>query len=144
MHRFPAALMIAAVLGAAAPAAPAQGQTPAAGAYAASLLQFINAYRTQHGLPPLEAAPELMSLARAHSRHMAARGDISHDGFGQRFEQSGSATCVENVGWNHPDARSQFLGWRASPAHDAALLNPRIRRCGVAVEDAYVTFLACQ
>lgn len=110
----------------------------------ASLLQFVNAHRAQHGLAPLEPAADLAGLAREHCRAMAARGTLGHEGFEERFERSKSSVCVENVGWNHPDARSQFLGWRASPPHDAALLDPRIRRAGIATVGAFVTFFACE
>lgn len=134
---------LAAMLALAAPAG-TRAETSATGPYAASLLQFINAYRAQHGLAPLAPEPGLVAMAREHSRRMAEQGALGHEGFEERFERSGSTACVENVGWNHPDARSQFLGWRASPPHDAALRHPGIRRCGIAVVDAYVTFLACR
>jgi uncharacterized protein YkwD len=111
--------------------------------YSASLLQFINAYRSQHGLPSLELARHLTRLAREHSRYMAERGDISHDQFENRFARAGSTGCVENVGWNYRDAHAQFQGWKESPGHNAAMLDPGVRRGGIAIYDSYVTFFAC-
>lgn len=111
--------------------------------YSASLLQFINAYRSQHGLPTLETARSLTRLAREHSHYMAEHRDISHDQFDDRFARAGGTSCVENVGWNHPDARAQFEGWRQSPGHNAAMLDPTIHRGGIAIFESYVTFFAC-
>lgn len=125
-----------------APAAESDPATPAA-LYSASLLQFINAYRSQHGLPTLEVARSLTRLAREHSHYMAEHGDINHDQFDDRYARAGSMSCVENVGWNYPDARAQFEGWRQSPGHNAAMLDPKIHRSGIAIFESYVTFFAC-
>lgn len=124
------------------PLAQADDNPPSA-LYSASLLQFINAYRSQHGLPTLEVTRGLTRLAGEHSRYMADHGDVSHDQFDERFARAGSARCVENVGWNYPDARAQFDGWRQSPGHNAAMLDPTIHRGGIGVFRSYVTFFAC-
>jgi uncharacterized protein YkwD len=140
MNRFLSALASVALC--CVPAARAGDEAPS-GLYSASLLQFINAYRSQHGLPTLDVARDLTRLANEHSRYMAAHGDISHDQFVDRFTRADSASCVENVGWNYPDARAQFDGWRQSPGHNAAMLDPAIHRGGIGVFQSYVTFFAC-
>jgi uncharacterized protein YkwD len=142
MHRFPSTFFLAA-LAAATLSCHAADHEPSPTLYSASLLQFINAYRSQHGLPPLESAQHLTALAREHSHYMAEQGDISHDRFDQRFARAGSRGCVENVGWNYPDARAQFQGWQQSPGHNAAMLDPGVRSGGIGVIGAYVTFFAC-
>jgi len=142
MHRFLSGLLLFALPALVPPARAAAPDAPPA-LYSASLLQFINAYRSQHGLTPLETAKHLAALAREHSRYMAEHGNVSHDEFDQRFARAGSRNCVENVGRNHPDARAQFQGWQQSPGHNAAMLDPAVRRGGVAVVGSYVTFFAC-
>jgi uncharacterized protein YkwD len=119
------------------------GEFMPASHYAGSLLNFINSYRVQHGLPSLMPSQQLAILAREHSAYMAERGDISHDGFEARFERSHRGTCVENVGWNYRDPFDQFKGWRSSSAHNSAMLNPHLTVSGIAIFDAYVTFFAC-
>jgi len=111
--------------------------------YAASLLNFINSYRLQHGIPALRPAEQLTALAREQSEHMAEQGDISHDRFDVRFDRAGRMSCVENVGWNYRDPYEQFKGWQRSAEHNAAMLDPAATRSGIAVFDSYVTFFAC-
>jgi uncharacterized protein YkwD len=111
--------------------------------YTASLLELINHYRAEHGMPALQAADQLALLAHEHSLYMAERGDISHAQFEQRYHRAGSRTCVENVGWNYRDPYEQFKGWQASAAHNAAMLEPKLRRGGIAIFEYYVTFFAC-
>ena len=111
--------------------------------YTVSLLNFINSYRIQHGMPGLMPTDRLEGLAREHSLYMAEQGDINHDGFEDRFERSRRSSCVENVGWNYRDPYEQFKGWQSSPEHNAAMLNPRLTRGGIAIFDSYVTFFAC-
>lgn len=142
MNRFLSGLLLFLLPATVTPARAADTAAPPA-LYSASLLQFINAYRSQHGLRPLDPAAHLAALAREHSRYMAERGDINHDAFDERFARAGSSNCVENVGWNYPDARAQFQGWQQSPGHNAAMLDPAVRKGGVAVVGGYVTFLAC-
>lgn len=111
--------------------------------YAASLLNFINSYRIQHGMPALMPADRLVALAREHSQYMAERGDISHDQFDARYDRSRRLSCVENVGWNYRDPYDQFKGWQNSAGHNAAMLDPKVTLGGIAVFDSYVTFFAC-
>ncbi|HET6827852.1 MAG TPA: CvpA family protein, partial [Ramlibacter sp.] len=44
----------------------------------ARMLELLNAERTQRGLKPLQADPQLLPVARAHSRDMFARGYFAH------------------------------------------------------------------
>jgi uncharacterized protein YkwD len=112
--------------------------------YAAHLVELVNRYRSHHGLPRLEWAPELGAIASEHSLAMAARRRISHDGFEQRFQHADSSMCVENVGAAFPHAEAQLDGWRGSPAHLRNLLEPGVGRVGVANASAFVTFFACR
>jgi uncharacterized protein YkwD len=114
------------------------------GSYAAELGKLVNEYRKQHGLNPLTADPRLELLANAHSADMAVAHRMSHDGFQTRMQKTGYKLCVENVGWNYPDARQQFEGWKDSPGHDHNLRDARVTRMGVGISNNYVTYIACE
>ncbi len=107
------------------------------------LAQVINNYRQRQGLPALEVAEELETLADEHSTQMAARRSLSHDGFDGRLDRSTSRLCVENVGRNFPTPEALLEGWRHSPEHLRNLLEPKVRRMGLAAKARYVTFFAC-
>src|SRR5574337_132450 len=107
------------------------------------LADLINRYRESHGLAPLAIAQDLVTLASEHSTEMAARGRLTHDGFHDRYNRTGSRVCVENVGWNYPTAEALMDGWRHSPDHQRNLLEPKVSQMGIAADARYVTFFAC-
>jgi uncharacterized protein YkwD len=111
--------------------------------YARQLAALVNQYRESHGRAALAVDKTIAELAREHSLDMSKSGRLNHDGFPFRVKRSGRAMCVENVGWNHPSARSQFDAWRASPGHDRNMLDPRVDRMGVGFAGGYVTMIAC-
>ena len=74
---------------------------------------------------------------------MATQRRLSHDGFHSRLGRTTSRLCVENVGWNYPTAEALLDGWRHSPEHLRNLLDPKVRRMGLAARARYVTFFAC-
>ncbi len=112
--------------------------------FGTQLVRLINDYRTGQGLGALTLADELAALAHEHSQAMAAQQRLSHDGFQSRFGRAGSPACVENVAWNHPTAQAVFEGWRQSPSHHVNLINPKLKRVGLASHARYVTFFACR
>jgi uncharacterized protein YkwD len=112
--------------------------------YHEELLGLINRYRTDNHLKPLHSDAKLTALAHSHSTYMHQRDDLSHDGFSERFKNSGSSTCIENVGWNYKTAGEQFAAWRKSSGHDRNMLSNDIRRAGISRVGSYVTFLACR
>ena len=129
---------------AAAPGAPAapNGDTGEA-AFAGQVLAAVNQYRTQQALaawPPDEA---LATIALDHSRLMARRTRLGHDGFDRRFQQARSRQCVETLAAGFRDAEALVAAWRQSPSHHDKLLEPQARRAGVASVAGYVTLLAC-
>ena len=83
----------------------------------------VNAYRRSRGLPPLAHDPVLARSARDHSRSMARRSKISHDGFRGRFrdvQPEGFVGLAENVAMNlgHDEpTRVAVRGWIRSPGH---------------------------
>ena len=107
----------------------------------AKMLVLVNEERTKIGLKPLVADPELVPVARAHSRDMFLRGYFSHyspegkDPF-DRMKQSGIKyySAGENL------ALGQTLkichdGLMNSPGHRANILNPSYGRLGVGILD---------
>ena len=116
---------------------------PAPG-FAERVAALVDAYREAHGLAALRAVDALARLAESHSRHMAESGQVSHDGFRERFERAGSSLCVENVAARFDTPEALVDGWRSSPEHDRNLLDPRVARMGVAARGRYLTLLACR
>lgn len=123
---------------------PAAALAESADAYALRLEALVGEYRSRNGVAPLAVDERLAALAREHSASMAAAGRMSHDGYRSRFQRSGYAMCVENVGWNYPTPERQMAGWKESPGHDHNLLDVRVAHMGVGVAGAYVTFIACR
>ena len=110
------------------------------------MLALINARRLPLGLPALQAAAHLDAIAAEHSQAMAASGQLSHDGFAQRFLRSSGQTCVENLanlpmGQRRPEAL--VAAWWASPVHQRNLVAPRLQRAGLASVAGFVTLFAC-
>lgn len=86
----------------------------------------INAYRTAHRLPALSYDTAVASIARAHSRDMAAhRVPMGHDGFNKRVDRLGRflalEAAAENVAFNTYSANSTVRvavdGWLTSRHH---------------------------
>jgi uncharacterized protein YkwD len=111
--------------------------------FGSHLADLINRYRENQGLAPLTITQDLVTIATEHSTDMAVRRQLSHDGFYDRFDRTGSRICVENVGRNYPTAEALLDGWRHSPEHHRNLLEPKVSRMGIAADARYVTFFAC-
>jgi len=116
---------------------------PVTSRFQAHLLTLINQYRAGQGLDPLVPSDRLTSLASEHSEFMLEQRRISHERFRERFNRSLSLTCVENVGFGYRYPQAQLDGWIRSPGHNRNLLDPKVRKVGIAVQDVYVTFFAC-
>ena len=112
--------------------------------YVRTLLAQINQYRQDNGLTPLVLDPALTRAARTHSFSMFQQKRLSHLRFNERYQQTNSRLCVENIGRGATNPRKQFDNWRRSGAHDQNLLVEEIRRAGIAEVGGFVTFFACQ
>jgi uncharacterized protein YkwD len=111
--------------------------------YAVELARLINDYRERRGLERLATSDKLAELAGRHSAQMAAARKLGHQGFEQRFTQSGYAVCVENVGWNAATPAAEIDRWQRSDLHNKNLLDRRIGVMGIGARSGYVTFIAC-
>ena len=105
----------------------------------AQMLDLINQERTSRGLKPLQADPELLPVARAHSTDMFARGYFSHytpegkDPF-QRMKDADIRfrTAGENLALA-PTLQIAHTGLMNSPGHRANILNPNFGRVGIGI-----------
>jgi uncharacterized protein YkwD len=109
----------------------------------AQVLNVVNDYRSQQGLPLLQLDESLETLADDHSRSMAQRHRLTHAGFDERFDRANRSLCVENLAVNYRRAETLLGAWQASPAHLANLLEPRVRWVGISLVDGYLTLFAC-
>ena len=98
---------------------------------------MISGYRRNHGLGPVKLDRELMRLAQAQARAMAARNEPGHNAggsFADRVRNSSvrSSAVVENVAAGYHTLAEAFSGWRDSPGHRANMLHPDVTRMGIA------------
>jgi uncharacterized protein YkwD len=98
---------------------------------------MISGYRRNHGLGPVTIDRELMRLAQAQARAMAARNELGHNvgsGFAERIRHSSvrARAVVENVAAGYRTLAEAFSGWRDSPGHRANMLHPDVTRMGIA------------
>lgn len=99
--------------------------------------QTINMYRQRNGLAPLTVDPDLTALASAEASAMA-RSDApaSADALRRSLTSRGVRAPMVNMSAGYRTMAEAFSGWRDSPAHNAAMLNPRATRIGVAAASA--------
>jgi uncharacterized protein YkwD len=112
------------------------GKRLASTSRAAALVVAINGVRTLHLLPKLHVDARLTRAARSHSHDMLRHHYFAHGNFGQRmasFHVRGSV-FAENLVWSSGvmSARAAVGQWLASAPHRANLLDPELRRIGVA------------
>src|SRR5919199_234310 len=101
-----------------------------------ALVVAINSTRTVHRLPKLRVDFHLVRAARSHSRDMLRHRYFGHGDFGNRMSRFHvrGRVFAENLYWGSGvmGANAAVAGWLASPPHRANLLDPQLRRVGVA------------
>jgi uncharacterized protein YkwD len=107
----------------------------------ARMLEMVNEERAKQGLKSLKADPEMLEVARAHSRDMLARGYFAHvapDGkdLEQRVRKANVRFLVagENLALAPTLARAHD-GLMNSPGHRANILRAQFGRVGIGVLD---------
>jgi uncharacterized protein YkwD len=121
-------LVVAVVLVAAlaVPAAPAF-----AGSSAAQMIQKVNAYRQNHGKPPLRMSRSLNGSARRYASRMMHSGYFGHSG---RIRASGRFKRLGEIIEMHrgygSDLNGALSAWANSPGHNAILLDPNFKWVG--------------
>ena len=98
---------------------------------------LISIYRRNNGLGTISVDPALQRAAEAQAQAMAAADSASHDVRGSlksRLAEAGvaPAVAVENVSAGYHTLADAFSGWRGSKPHNANMLNPAVRRIGIA------------
>jgi uncharacterized protein YkwD len=83
---------------------------------------ILNRVRSTAGLHPVLYDPELSSWASQNNVAQCRRGIGHHV----------NPCCVQNCGWNYPDATAVAQGWMASRGHRENMLSPSITRFGIA------------
>ncbi len=104
----------------------------------------ISSYRQTHGLSAVAPDATLQKLAQAQADAMAAKDLLSHEVAGNltaRFDAAhlARATAVENVSAGYFSLADVMEGWRKSPGHNANLLDPKMRKLGIATAYAPAT-----
>ena len=97
---------------------------------------MISGYRANNGLPAVTVDPQLMQLADAQARAMAARNRIDHipaSAFTARLKSAGysAKTAAENVSAGYHTLAEAFSGWRDSPPHRANMLLKGATKMGI-------------
>jgi uncharacterized protein YkwD len=98
---------------------------------------MISGYRANNGLAAVSVDPELMKLADAQARAMAAHDKMDHNvirDFGERLKIAGykSTVAAENIGAGYHTLAEAFSGWRDSPPHRKNMLLAGASRIGIA------------
>jgi uncharacterized protein YkwD len=113
--------------------------------------EAVSRYREAHGLSAVTPDPALQRIAQAQADAMAKQNLLSHELAGsltQRFDAAhlAKATAVENVSAGYFTLGDVMNGWRKSPGHNANLLDPKMRKLGIATAYApgtrYLVFWA--
>jgi uncharacterized protein YkwD len=104
---------------------------------ASAAVSMISGYRHNNGLGAVTLDSQLMKLAEAQARAMAARDKLDHDvirGLGDRIKSSGydARVAVENIGAGYHTLAEAFSGWRDSPPHRSNMLNSGVTQMGIA------------
>ena len=120
-----------------------------AGAPELQFLKLINNYRADHGLGKLDLGQHIGAAAQHHSKDMAARNYLDHTTLGKRkgpkqrliaHDYAADKTAwSENIyagygvknGVDLGSAQGAFKWWKASPDHNANMLNPNFVVIGI-------------
>ena len=99
--------------------------------------EMISLYRRNNGLGPVALDPSLEAAAKNQALSMAQANKLSHEvrgNFTTRLDGAGFTknAAVENVSAGYHTLAEAFSGWRQSKPHNENMLNPRMRRMGIA------------
>ncbi|MBI4062445.1 CvpA family protein [Candidatus Gottesmanbacteria bacterium] len=105
------------------------------------MVELVNEERAKAGVTALTISPEIIPVARAHSRDMFERKYFSHinpegKDAGDRLNDAGITYVVagENLAYA-PDVETAHLGLMESQGHRENILEPRFREIGIGVID---------
>lgn len=85
------------------------------------ILDQVNTYRQLQGLEDLKPLPEISLEAEDHNYYMVEKGKISHDNFGERYNNLvngvGAMAVSENVAYGYRTADAVVKAWINSEGH---------------------------
>jgi uncharacterized protein YkwD len=106
------------------------------------LVNLINQYRAQNNVAPLKRSTNLEQAAAWMARSLATGANFDHTDSAGRNPSVRAVNCGypyanstgENIGagTNWSQAQAEFDGWKASPGHNANMLNASYKVIGVA------------
>ena len=104
---------------------------------ASAAATMLSGYRANNGLAAVAIDPDLMRLAAAQARAMAARDKLDHNvirAFPERLKAGGydARVAAENIGAGYHTLAEAFSGWRDSPPHRRNMLLSGASRIGIA------------
>jgi uncharacterized protein YkwD len=95
----------------------------------------VSAYRKSYGLSAVTEDAKLTELARQQANAMAERRSMDHNvyaSFHSRIAPYGSTSAAENIAMGTKTFGETLAIWKSSSGHNANLLNPNVRRIGLA------------
>jgi uncharacterized protein YkwD len=103
-----------------------------------AMCRAINAFRAQHGRPPLKVSVALVRAAEWMSKDMARNDNFDHtDSHGRDFASRLAAfgynkpTKGENIAGGEDSAAATVTQWKNSPQHRANMLSTKFKVMGV-------------
>ena len=103
--------------------------------------EMISLYRKNNGRSEVAVDAALQKAAQFQANAMAEAGRLDHNvkgAFLKRIAASGRGKgyAVENVSAGYRDFEAALAGWRRSKLHNENLLEPHMRRMGIATANA--------
>jgi uncharacterized protein YkwD len=105
-------------------------------AQAEDMAEMISRYRREHGLSTVRTDPQLTAIAERQAKAMAASGIMDHSvagSFSSRISGVRTGMAAENIAAGTGTWQETFRRWKASPGHNANLLQSKADIVGVAV-----------
>lgn len=104
------------------------------------VLEIINAYRAEGGLPPLKLNEELTEIACVRAEEIAWSGDHDHtrpnlESCFSLMRENGfsSGLAGENIGWGFDSAETVCQAWKDSETHYENIMNPDFTETGIGI-----------
>ncbi|ARN83256.1 hypothetical protein B1812_00495 [Methylocystis bryophila] len=99
--------------------------------------EMISLYRKTNGLAEVANDPALQKAAQFQANAMAEAGRLDHNVKGTFLKRiaacgRGRGYAVENVSAGYKSFDAALAGWRRSKLHNENLLEPHVRRMGIA------------
>jgi len=105
-------------------------------AHAEDMAEMISQYRRAHGLSTVKTDPQLTVIAERQAKAMAASGVMDHSvagSFSSRMSGAQTGMAAENIAAGTGNWAETLRMWKASPGHNANLLQSKADIVGVAV-----------